>query len=71
MSDGTDSYVEVDTGRCMASGACVYAAPEVFRLGKKRHVEVVGDVDLDPQAVRAAVDDCPTGALSLVQRDRP
>lgn len=59
--------VEVDRDRCLGTGACVYAAPEVFQLGDDAVVRVVGEVDGQDAVVRDAVAECPVEALRLVQ----
>jgi ferredoxin len=58
--------VEVDRERCMGTGACVFAAPEVFALDSDGVSTVVGEIDDDDQVTRNAVAECPTAALRLV-----
>jgi len=62
--------VLADRERCVGSGACELLAPEVFEVGDDGVV-----VLLRPEpaaeaedAVRDAVEQCPTGALSLTDR---
>ena len=57
--------VVIDRDRCMGSGNCVYRAPAVFDLDADDVAVVVGDASADEDRVRLAVDDCPTGAISL------
>jgi ferredoxin len=62
MSDPT---IQIDRERCMGSGSCVFHAPETFDVddeGKAVLLDAGGD---EPDAVRAAVEGCPTRALSL------
>jgi ferredoxin len=58
--------VEVDRERCMGTGACVFAAPEVFALDSHGVSTVVGEIDDDDQVIRNAVAECPTAALRLI-----
>lgn len=61
------SRVQVDRDRCVGSGACEALAPEVFELDDDGvlmlHREEPDADQLD--AVRDAVQACPTRALSL------
>jgi ferredoxin len=59
--------VEVDRDRCMGTGACVYAIPQVFGMGDNGVAKVVGAVDEDDELVRNVVAECPTAALRLVR----
>jgi ferredoxin len=59
--------VEVDRDRCMGTGACVHAKPEVFGLGADGTAEVIGPVDEDDEFLREVVAECPTAALRLVR----
>ena len=67
MTDGW--RVEVDRGRCAGTGACAYAAPEVFGLDERSLATVVGAVDGDDPFLRDVVAECPTGALSLARTE--
>jgi ferredoxin len=59
--------VEADRDLCVGSGTCELLAPDVFEVGEDGVVRVLqpqpGQVDED--AVRDAVSQCPTGALGL------
>jgi ferredoxin len=57
--------VRVDRDRCMGSGNCAYRAPATFDLDDTNIAIVVGDPTSDEEAVRLAVEECPTNALSL------
>ncbi|ADP79481.1 ferredoxin [Pseudofrankia inefficax] len=62
----TDAWrIEVDRRRCVGTGACAYAAPEVFRLDDRSLATVVGKVDGDDAFLRDVVAECPTEALRL------
>lgn len=60
-------HISVDDGKCIASGACVLACPEVFDQDDEG---VVVLLDETPAAalhdrVRMAVMDCPAAVISV------
>lgn len=59
--------VVVDLDLCQGHGVCESEAPEVFRVGDDRRVEVLDAEPGEDQraAVAAAVKYCPTHALAL------
>jgi len=57
--------VHVDRDRCMGSGNCAFRAPATFDLDDHNVAIIVGDPAADEAAVRLAVEECPTNALSL------
>lgn len=60
--------VEVDRSRCFGSGGCIDLFPEVFELNAEG-ISVVINVDLDSDllnALKDAVSDCPSQAISMV-----
>ena len=59
--------VGVDRDRCVGSGTCELLAPDLFAVGDDGVVALLHPEpsDDDEAAVRDAVDQCPTGALSL------
>ncbi len=62
--------ITVDPLLCMASGACVAAAPNTFRIDEAQDVSVVVDPSGDPLAdVLAASDGCPMGAITVETDD--
>jgi ferredoxin len=61
--------VEVDRERCMGTGACVFAAPDVFALDSDGFSTVVGEIDDGDQVTRNAVAECPTAALRLISTE--
>lgn len=61
--------VEADRDRCIGSGVCAFAAPDVFDVDATGRVVVLGPADLGDERVRNAVADCPTEALRLIEGD--
>ncbi|MGY1706802.1 ferredoxin [Geodermatophilus sp. SYSU D00697] len=61
--------VVVDRERCIGSGQCEVLAPEVFEVGDDGVVTVLQPQPgaEDEAAVRDAVAQCPTAALSLAE----
>ncbi|MEX5716848.1 ferredoxin [Geodermatophilus maliterrae] len=57
--------VTADRERCVGSGQCELLAPEVFEVDDDGAVRVLQPEPDDDAAVRDAVQQCPTGALSL------
>jgi len=63
------STITVDRDRCMGSGMCLVYAPGTFE-----HDEHTKAIVLDPagdtiEAIRTAVEACPTGALTLIEQE--
>lgn len=59
--------VSVDLDRCQGIGMCEMTAPNVFEVTEESQARVLVD-EVDPAdlpAVNAAVDGCPTAALTL------
>ena len=60
--------VEVDRSRCLGTGVCCFYAPGTFDLDEEGRSFVV-DREADPDdALRNAVEACPTRALSIVDK---
>jgi ferredoxin len=59
--------VEPDWERCIGSGSCAFTAPEVFDVDDSGAVQLVGPVIAGDPLVQLAVENCPTGALRLIQ----
>ncbi|SDC03475.1 ferredoxin [Geodermatophilus telluris] len=57
--------VGADRERCVGSGQCELLAPDVFEVGDDGAVRLLQEDPADDGAVRDAVQQCPTGALSL------
>jgi ferredoxin len=57
--------VIADREVCIGSGMCVFAAPGAFDQDDEAKVVVRPDPTDDPDSVRAAVESCPTHALTL------
>jgi len=50
---------------CISCGMCINMCPEVFDYGADGLSNVVGDPDAYPNAVEAAAEVCPTGAIEI------
>lgn len=59
--------VETDRDRCIGSGMCAFAAPDVFDVDSGGRVVVIGPIRADDERVRDAVENCPTDALRLIE----
>ena len=57
--------VIADRDTCIGSGMCVFTAPGTFEQDGEAKVVVLAGATDDLDAVRAAVESCPTGALTL------
>jgi ferredoxin len=66
MAKPADALVEVDLNKCMGTGACAFARPDVFALREEGWAEVIGPVDGEDKVLRQVVAECPTGALSML-----
>jgi ferredoxin len=55
----------------MGSGACAFAAPDVFDVDEAGRVVIVGPVTAGDERVRDAVESCPMEALRLIESDQP
>ena len=65
--------VTLDADRCVASGHCVLAAPEVFDQGEDDGVVILLDDAPGPaqhQAVREAANLCPAAIIQLTESER-
>ena len=56
--------VDVDPGRCIASGMCAALAPERFVLAGDHAVAITADAEPDDVLLDAA-DSCPTTAITI------
>ncbi len=57
--------VTADREVCVGAGQCELLAPEVFEVGDDGAVRVLQPEPDDDGTVRDAVQQCPTGALSI------
>ena len=72
MSDGEKSgsgmpdgeMFTVDRDRCIGSGMCSVYAPATFSQDTEAKVVVIDPHGDDPDAIRTAVESCPTRALT-------
>ena len=58
--------VHWDASKCIHTGRCLRALPSVFDTGRRPWVEIDA---ADADAVAAAVETCPSGALWYERRD--
>ena len=58
--------VRVERARCIGSKCCTHAAPAVFALDADQIATVVDPAGDPPEAVWLAAEECPTGAISVV-----
>jgi uncharacterized Fe-S cluster protein YjdI/CDGSH-type Zn-finger protein len=63
---GDGIEVSFDLDRCIHVGECVLSLPRVFELGRRPWIDPDAD---DPDAVAAAVERCPSGALQYRRLD--
>jgi ferredoxin len=62
-----DMRIEIDRDVCIGTENCSRYAPGTFDVDDEGKVVQIGtDVDGD-DAIRTAVESCPTGALSIVE----
>jgi ferredoxin len=59
--------VEIDRERCIGSGVCAYHAPGSFDVGDDAKATWIDEGGAPPDAIRAAVENCPTRALRLLE----
>jgi ferredoxin len=61
--------IVVDYVKCTGLGMCEAEAPELFEVLESGSLQLLRECPSADQvaAVRAAVDSCPTGALSLLE----
>jgi ferredoxin len=57
--------ITVDRDRCMGSGVCTVYAASTFSQDEAAKVVVLDPHGDDPEAVRTAVEACPTRALAI------
>lgn len=57
--------IHVDSAKCSGIGMCEMTAPNVFEIGDDGQSQVIGDGAADPETVREAASNCPTGAISI------
>jgi len=63
--------VIIDPDLCIGSGECSRLVPEAFELDEEAGVShpLPAAMRTDPDRLRAVAAACPTGAISLVERD--
>jgi ferredoxin len=66
MAETAHREIRVDRTLCMGSGQCCWYAPNTFDQGDDT-IAIVIDPQGDPEeAIKTAVDSCPTRAISIV-----
>lgn len=60
--------VRADRDVCIGAGMCVLTAGAVFDQDDDGIVVVLDETPADADAARQAVSNCPSGALSLIER---
>ena len=66
MAATANREIRVDRSLCMGSGQCCWYAPNTFDQDDET-IAIVTDPDGDPaEAIKTAVESCPTQALSIV-----
>jgi len=69
MPDGEPAWtITVDRDRCMGSGMCLVYAPGTFEHDDHTKAIVVDPAGDTIEAIRTAVEACPTGALTLIEQ---
>jgi ferredoxin len=63
------SRVRIERELCVGSGSCAFQAPATFDIGDDTKVLLLDDGDDSDQAIRAAVESCPTHAISIDEPD--
>ncbi len=58
--------ITVDRERCIGSGMCTVYAPATFSQDAEAKAVVLDPGGDDPDAVRTAVEGCPTRALAII-----
>jgi len=66
---GDQLKVSADRERCIGSGMCVFAAPGTFEQDDEAKVVVLVDSADASDIIRAAIESCPTRALTLTEGD--
>ena len=70
MSDVSPAWsVEIDRDVCMGSGMCIVYAPGTFAHDDETKAFVIDPTGDPIDAIRNAVQACPTSALRLVSHD--
>lgn len=57
--------IRVHPGKCIATRACINAAPHTFALDHRSLAAVVNIAGDSEEEVLAAADACPTGAITV------
>jgi ferredoxin len=70
MPDGAPTWsIEVDRELCMGSGMCIVYAPSTFEHDGETKAVVIDPAGDPINAIRNAVQACPTSALRLLSKN--
>jgi ferredoxin len=62
------SRIRLHRDLCLGSGSCTFQAPATFDIGDDTKVLLLDGDDSD-EAIRAAVESCPTHAITIDEAD--
>jgi ferredoxin len=65
-----DLVLVVDRDRCMGTGTCMVYAPASLTFDEQGKATVAEPIADEPDALRAAVESCPTEALSVTHSEK-
>ena len=57
--------IRIHPGKCIATRACINAAPRTFALDHRQIAVVINPAGNSDDEVLAAADACPTGAITV------
>lgn len=67
MSAPNSFRIVADLDTCLGSGVCTVYAPGTFTVDESARVTVIDPPGDSIDAIRTAVEACPTGALTLIE----
>lgn len=63
-------HIAIDRDRCIGSGTCAFAVPDVFDVDASGRAVLIGEITAGDERVRSAIENCPTDALRLIEEER-